>query len=123
LIAAVNSKLIIVSLSLVTLLLVGGIALASRPSKSNPALDTFAKCLSEKKFTMYGAYWCPHCQAQKKLFGDSFQYVPNVECTQQVDLCLEKKIEGYPTWIASDGARFSGQLTLEKISEITQCQL
>lgn len=72
---------------------------------------------------MYGAYWCPHCQAQKKLFGDSFQYVPYVECTQQTDLCLEKKIEGYPTWIASDSARFPGQLTLEKISEITQCAL
>ena len=118
-----NSKFIIIALSLVTLLLVTGIFLVSKPPKVNPALDAFAKCLSEKKFTMYGAYWCPHCQAQKKLFGDSFQYVPNVECTQQIDLCLEKKIEGYPTWIASDGARFSGQLSLEKISEITQCSL
>ena len=123
LIVAVSSKYIIVSLLLVTLLLVGGITLISRPPKSDPALDAFAKCLSEKQFTMYGAYWCPHCQAQKKLFGDSFQYVPNVECTQQTALCLEKKIEGYPTWIAADGTRFSGQLTLEKISEITQCKL
>ena len=40
---------------------------------------------------MYGAYWCPHCQAQKKVFGESFQYVPYVECTQQNRAVSRKK--------------------------------
>ena len=97
--------------------------MASRPSKSNPALDSFTKCLAEKKLIMYGAYWCPHCQAQKKLFGNSVQYLPYVECTQQTELCLEKKIEGYPTWIDASGNRFSGEQSLQKLSEITQCKL
>lgn len=123
LIAAVNNKIIIVSLLLVTLLMVGGVILLGKGSKPNPQLDLFAKCLTEKKLVMYGAYWCPHCQAQKKLFGDSVQYLSYVECTQQTALCLEKKIEGYPTWIASDGARFSGEQSLQKLAEITQCKL
>lgn len=118
-----NNKIIILSSLVVTLLLIGGIFFLSKPEKIDPKIDAFAQCVGQTGLTMYGAYWCPHCQAQKKLFGPSFKYVKYVECTQQTALCLEKKIEGYPTWIASDGARFSGQLTLEKISEITQCRL
>jgi glutaredoxin len=115
--------MIIISVSLVTLLLVAGILILSKPEATDPKMDAFAQCLGKSGLTMYGAYWCPHCQAQKKLFGSSFRYVSSVECTQQTALCLEKKIEGYPTWIASDGTRFSGQLSLEKLSEISQCKL
>ena len=118
-----NNKFIIVSLSLVTLLLVGGVALIARQPKSNPAMDSFVKCLAEKKLVMYGAYWCPHCINQKKLFGESVQYLSYVECTQQTKLCLEQKIEGYPTWIDASGNRFSGEQSLQKLSEITQCKL
>ncbi|MEK7089329.1 MAG: hypothetical protein AAB920_00745, partial [Patescibacteria group bacterium] len=41
-----------------------------------------AQCLASKKVTMYGTYWCSHCQNQKALFGDAFKYVPYVECTE-----------------------------------------
>ena len=33
--------------------------------------DSFAQCLAQKEITMYGAVWCPHCQAQKKEFDNS----------------------------------------------------
>ena len=52
---------------------------------------------------MYGAY-CVPLPSPEKLFGDSFQYVQMSNVPNKSDLCLEKKIEGYPTWIASDGA-------------------
>ncbi len=60
--------------------------------------DSFAKCLTEKGWTMYGAKWCSHCQAQKDLFGDSFQYVTYVECPDNAELCVAEGINGYPTW-------------------------
>src|SRR3989344_9601925 len=60
--------------------------------------DDFAKCLATNNVTMYGAYWCAHCKSQKEMFGNSFQYVKYVECTEDVALCLENKIEAYPTW-------------------------
>ena len=118
-----NNKVIIISVSLVTLLLVTGVFLLSKPEKVDPQMDAFAQCVASSKITMYGAYWCSHCQAQKKLFGPSFKYVPYVECTQQTGLCLEKKIEGYPTWIDAAGNRYDGEQTLEKIAEIAQCKL
>ena len=95
--------------------------------------DQFAQCVAGKGFTMYGAYWCPHCKAEKARFGTSFQYVPYVECTQEVKLCTDKGIKGYPTWImegvststatSTETARYSGELGLEKIAKITGCEL
>jgi hypothetical protein len=61
--------------------------------------DAFAKCLTAKGLTMYGAVWCPHCQDQKALFGDSFKYIKYVECPDNTQLCIDKNIQGYPTWI------------------------
>ena len=61
--------------------------------------DGFAKCLTEKGWAMYGAIWCSHCLAQKKLFGESFQYIKYVECPDNTQLCLDKGIIGYPTWL------------------------
>ena len=87
--------------------------------------DGFAQCLAQKGFTMYGAYWCPHCQREKAAFGDSFTYVPYVECTEEPGTaqCTAAGIKGYPTWLAADGRRFEGEQGLEKLSEASSCPL
>ncbi len=95
----------------------------SGASKPNPALDAFAQCLASKNVTMYGAYWCPHCQNEKKAFGSSFQYVPYVECTQDAAKCTAMNIKGYPTWIFPDGRRLEGELGLYKLSRESGCPL
>lgn len=86
-------------------------------------LDTFAKCLAEKEITMYGADWCPHCQNEKNNFGTSFQYVPYVECPDEPKLCIEKGIDGYPTWLLKDGTKLVGEQGLEKLSKVSNCAL
>ena len=72
---------------------------------------------------MYGAAWCPHCQAQKKLFGDSFSKIKYIECPDQPQLCLSEDIQGYPTWKLPDGTKLEGQQTLEKLSQSSSCPL
>ena len=91
-------------------------------------LDTFAKCLDEKEATFYGAFWCPHCQNQKKIFGNSSRYLPYVECSTpdgkgQLQVCKDKNIKGYPTWHFADGSVESGEVSLAKLSEKTGCDL
>ena len=88
--------------------------------------DAFAQCLTEKGATFYGAFWCPHCQDQKKQFGKSMQYVQYVECSTpdgkaQIDVCKEKDIRGYPTWTFADGSRLTGAIPFEQLSEKTGC--
>ncbi len=85
-------------------------------------VDAFAKCLTEKGVVMYGSYRCSHCQRQKKLFGDSFQYVNYVECTKDVKKCQEKKIKAYPTWIFKNGERIKREATFAELVKKTSCK-
>jgi len=85
--------------------------------------DTFAQCLASKNLTMYGSIYCTHCQAEKARFGDSFQYVPYVECTENPNLCTEKGVEVVPTWIDQNGVKYKGEQGLEKLSTISGCEL
>ena len=90
--------------------------------------DDFAKCLAGSGTTMYGAYWCPHCQNQKKLFGSSVKYINYVECDPRGDnarpeLCKSKGVTGYPMWEFSDGTFGSGEQSLQRLSEKSGCIL
>jgi thiol-disulfide isomerase/thioredoxin len=111
----------VIALVVIAIILIA--VLGSGSAKPNPALDAFAQCLASKEVTMYGAYWCPHCQNEKKAFGDSFQYVPYVECTQDVARCTAMNIDGYPTWILKDGKRLIGEQGLYKLSQESGCPL
>jgi len=86
------------------------------------SIENLAKFLKEKGMVMYGAYWCPHCQDQKKEFGDAFQYVDYVECDAKgpeanPDECVAQGIEGYPTWIYQ-GTKYSGIKSLSELAKI-----
>ncbi|HBM45698.1 MAG: Vitamin K epoxide reductase [Parcubacteria group bacterium GW2011_GWF2_38_76] len=96
---------------------------AIKPQVKYSNLDEFAKCLTDKGATMYGAAWCPHCLDEKSSFGSSFKYVNYVECPDNISLCTEKGIMGYPSWISAEGKILEGKQGLEKLSEITGCEL
>ncbi|MEI6296996.1 MAG: hypothetical protein WCO84_05110 [bacterium] len=74
-------------------------------TSSTSTLDEFAGCLASKNVVMYGAVWCSHCQNQKKLFGDSFRLVKYVECPDNIKLCTDKGVTGYPTWEFSEDSK------------------
>lgn len=90
--------------------------------------DAFATCLKDKGATFYGAFWCPHCQAEKKLFGSSVHLLPYVECSTpdasgQTQICIDKKIQSYPTWEFADGSRLTGEIPLQQLADKTSCIL
>ena len=109
---------------IVVVILISSIySLVSRKPQSVKNYDGFAQCLADKKLTMYGAYWCPHCQNEKKIFGDSIKYVPYIECTQETKKCLDAGITSYPTWITATGQKYSGEQGLLGLSKISGCVL
>jgi thiol-disulfide isomerase/thioredoxin len=128
-----QDKKIKIFLLVVGLLILGVIALAfMREGDTGPKepgkYDALAMCLKDKGAVFYGAYWCVHCKATKKLFGSSAKLLPYVECStadgnSQLQICKDKKIEGYPTWEFSDGSRMSGELSLETLASKTSCEL
>ncbi|MFA5987413.1 MAG: hypothetical protein WC797_02050, partial [Candidatus Paceibacterota bacterium] len=70
---------------------------------------------------MYGAVWCSHCQAQKKLFGSAFKLINYVECTTDAQKCIDAKIESYPTWTFADGNRLVGEQSFESLAKAASC--
>lgn len=85
--------------------------------------DSLAKCIADKKITMYGASWCPHCQNEKRALGSSFRHIPYVECPNNPQLCAQMGVKGYPTWIFPDGRRFEGEQGVKKLARESGCAL
>ena len=84
----------------------------------------FAKYLSDNQITMYSAYWCPHCNDQKQLFGKkAVENLIIIECAKdgknnKYKLCQEKGIEGFPSWEINNEI-YSGTRSLNELAEMT----
>lgn len=85
--------------------------------------NTFAQCLTQKGAIMYGTDWCPHCQEQKRMFGDSFRYVTFINCDVNPDACSAAGVEVYPTWVVPTKPTVRGVQQLSTLAEMTQCTL
>src|ERR1035437_6579685 len=114
---------ITIFLSVIILLVLGTIAavmINNRQVNVPSKYDVFAQCLKDKGEIFYGAFWCPHCKAQKELFGSSVKFLPYSECSLpdasgSNQLCKDKNIEGYPTW------EFSKEFSVESESAPIIC--
>ena len=101
-----------------------GFISAGRPGE----LDDFAKCLTDNNVKFYGAFWCSHCATQKKLFGKSIDFVNYIECStsnkrEQIQVCIDANIKGYPTWEFKDGTRVTGALSIKELGSRSGCEL
>ncbi len=111
------------------IVILGGAYLLNKPISSQPGkYDAFTTCLKDSGTIFYGAFWCPHCKAQKALFGDSVSKLPYVECStpdgqSQTPICIKKGIQSYPTWIFANGDKLSGEVPLADLAAKTNCAL
>ncbi len=83
--------------------------------------ENLATCLSNKNIIMYGTEWCIHCTNQKELFGNAFGKITSIDCDEDTQQCKDAGVEWFPTWINSDGKKYSGTQTLAKLDEISSC--
>lgn len=99
-----------VSSALVVAAIVAGLVFAAaayrvqRVPFAAPDWTAEAQCLTERGVVMYGAYWCPKCAKQKRLFGDAVEFISEVECdprgeNAEPERCVAREISGTPTWI------------------------
>ncbi len=126
-----QTKQIIVIVGIVCIVIVGMIVAKAFESESpyhNDMLGEFASCISESGATFFGAYWCGHCQAQKRDFGSASDIVPYVECALpgnegQAEECSLAGITAYPTWVFGNGTKLQGRQTFETLANMTGCPL
>lgn len=84
-------------------------------------LDAFAQCLTQKGVKMYGSTSCAACQTQKQQFGSAIQYIVEIECYTNAELCTQMAIKRAPTWVFSDGQRLEGPQKLETLAQYSGC--
>ena len=93
-------------------------------SESTKESIELAKYLNDKGVVKYSAYWCPNCLNQSELFGkQAYKELNVVECARdalnsQTQLCIDKKIKGFPTW-EINGKLILGVLSLNELSKLT----
>lgn len=109
------------------ILVIGGVVFKT-VQRSGPGIyDEFAQCLTDNGAVMYGEDWCSNCQAQKRMFGKSFDYIDYAECGVTPERCETEGIEGYPTWKNHSGMTpvlvGRGVQTLEDLAEAFSCPL
>ena len=109
------------------LIIAGLVWLVLIPAKPGK-LDAFATCIKDSGATFFGAFWCPHCQNQKAMFGSSAKLLPYKECSTpdgkgQLPVCTDAGVTGYPTWEFADGSREGGEVSLERLALKTSCTL
>ena len=109
-------------------LIIAGVGTSLTLNSGPGKLDGFAQCIKDSGTIYYGAFWCPHCQATNKMFGKSKALLPYVECStpdgqSQTQICKDKGINGYPTWVFPDGSVLTGERTLQELADKTACQL
>src|SRR3989344_9047049 len=111
---------------------------------ADPKIESLANCLAEKGVKEYGAFWCPNCAKQEKMFGSSFEIIKEKvynECDPrcdvedikdlpiacrgklgQTELCLQKNINKYPTWEFSNGETLIGVQEFSTLAEMAGCK-
>lgn len=109
-------------LAAVAFLAVGYARSAPAPAATGYA-EGLARHLAASGARFYGAYWCPHCQDQKAIFGRAARALPYVECDPrgvgaQPQVCAAAGIRAYPTWDIG-GRRYEGFLSLEELARLS----
>lgn len=105
------------------------VGLKDLPLNSVPGnTEIFAQCLAKKGAVMYGAFWCPHCQQQAKLFGDAFKFITYQECDAKgpngnPQICKNQGITSYPTWKFPNHPDLVGEQTFAALAEAANCPI
>ncbi len=101
-----------------------GVAPPPIQNTSGPSEIALAQHLQNIGAKKYSAYWCPHCQQQRELFGrEAFSYINSIECAEdgqdaQPQLCREAGVQGYPSW-EIDGELYSGARPLSQLADLS----
>lgn len=87
------------------------------------ALESFADCLYDNNFVIYGNDACPYCRELISLMGGK-EVISEiyVDCEEERELCLEKNITGVPA-VFIDNQEYVGPRSLEAFSQETGCIL
>ena len=103
-----KNRIIFGVIAVIVAIILGGIITAA---VSPGRYDDFAKCLTDKGVVMYGENWCQYTNAQKAMFGKSFQHINYVE---------KEDLARRPTWVIN-GETYETVQSFQRLAELSGC--
>ena len=107
--------LIIIAILIAAILVI----IFTNKGSSVSATDQLAKCIASKS-VVYIQTGCSACKAQEDLFGDSYQYINDIDCVTDRSSCEEAGITATPTWVINN-QKYVGVQYLDRLKELTGC--
>lgn len=109
-------KIFIIILAFSALIITG----CSTQKTSEENFDKLAKCLTKKWAIIYTSQTCWYCQKQKSMFGDSWQYITDIDCTTTPTECWE--IRSVPNRLINE-EHLNWVQSLENLAKKTGCEI
>ena len=107
----------LVTVIIILAVIIFAVLIMDTPVPETP--EEVAKCIGENS-VLYVQLGCSHCKTQEDMFGDNYKYLNVIDCFYERDKCSE--ISGTPAWIIDD-EEHSGVQSIEKLKELTGCQV
>ena len=111
-----NQSRFVTLLIIIVIVIIAILLLNRKPVETD---EETAKCIGSKSL-LYTQLGCSHCEAQKEMFGNNYQYLNVIDCWYDHQPCINNEIEGTPTWVIK-GEKYEGVQTIEKLKELTGC--
>ena len=107
----------LISLAVILIVIVIAVIILTRSYPDTS--DDVAKCIGTRA-TLYIQLGCHACEIQEEKFGDSYEFISEVDCFFEREKCITDNIEATPTWII-DGEKYVGAKSVENIQKLTGC--
>lgn len=111
-----KNMILIIVILLIVLAIFGINTLKNDSELINPDI---VQCISEKSI-LYVSKTCGHCARQKDILSDCLDRLEIVDCTDEIEKCIENGITQVPTWVIN-GQKYAGVKTIDEIIELCGC--
>ena len=108
-------KTSLITITVIVAIIILIIILTNQPAKG--VSKETAQCIADNS-ELYVKLGCHTCETQKKMFGNSCQYLNVIDCFFERDKC--KDIIITPTWIIN-GETYEEVFSIEELKELTGC--
>ncbi len=88
--------------------------------RGNGGIDEeLARCIGQNS-ELYVKEGCPACERQEELFEENYQYLNIIDCSEDLQKCIDAGISGTPTWIIDD-TLYPSVRSVEELKQLTGC--
>lgn len=89
----------------------------------NTTMEAFGQCLTAKGMVFFGVNGCSACAGQKTMLGTAWKYVNAMNCSGNVQACVNLGMRTAPSWGRGGVTVIPGATSLDYLAQVSGCEL